>query len=179
MLTLKQMLKVAFFFLSVLKLLNPGYELVWPYLPLSPKSGGYSVTVYRSRHWPCEKMLTITPLSSSCLQACYGILKVPEGSWLCRSCVLGIHPQCLLCPKKGGAMKTTRTGTKWAHVSCALWIPEVRIHPGLWGHLLSHNVQTDSGFMEMLHACPSFWGDNGSTWPPSHPSFASGHVSPC
>lgn len=64
-------------------------------------------------------------------QACYGILKVPEGSWLCRSCVLGIHPQCLLCPKKGGAMKTTRTGTKWAHVSCALWIPEVRTHPGL------------------------------------------------
>ncbi|KAB0342025.1 hypothetical protein FD754_018951 [Muntiacus muntjak] len=60
-------------------------------------------------------------------QACYGILKVPEGSWLCRSCVLGIHPQCLLCPKKGGAMKTTKTGTKWAHVSCALWIPEVSI----------------------------------------------------
>ncbi|XP_021105260.1 protein Jade-3 isoform X2 [Heterocephalus glaber] len=60
-------------------------------------------------------------------QACYGIIKVPEGSWLCRSCVLGIHPQCLLCPKKGGAMKTNRTGTKWAHVSCALWIPEVSI----------------------------------------------------
>ncbi|XP_050631542.1 protein Jade-3 isoform X1 [Macaca thibetana thibetana] len=60
-------------------------------------------------------------------QACYGILKVPEGSWLCRSCVLGIYPQCVLCPKKGGAMKTTKTGTKWAHVSCALWIPEVSI----------------------------------------------------
>ena len=59
-------------------------------------------------------------------KACYGILKVPEGSWLCRTCVLGIHPQCLLCPKRGGAMKATRTGTKWAHVSCALWIPEVK-----------------------------------------------------
>ncbi|CAJ0918405.1 unnamed protein product [Ranitomeya imitator] len=60
-------------------------------------------------------------------QACYGILKVPEGSWLCRTCVLGFHPQCILCPKRGGAMKPTRTGTKWAHVSCALWIPEVSI----------------------------------------------------
>ncbi|KAF6090682.1 jade family PHD finger 3 [Phyllostomus discolor] len=60
-------------------------------------------------------------------QACYGILKVPEGSWLCRSCVVGIHPQCVLCPKKGGAMKSTKAGTKWAHVSCALWIPEVSI----------------------------------------------------
>lgn len=60
-------------------------------------------------------------------QACYGIVKVPLGNWLCRTCVLGISPQCLLCPKKGGAMKATRAGTKWAHVSCALWIPEVSI----------------------------------------------------
>ncbi|XP_011472745.1 protein Jade-3 [Oryzias latipes] len=60
-------------------------------------------------------------------QACYGIVKVPVGNWLCRTCVLGILPQCLLCPQKGGAMKATRAGTKWAHVSCALWIPEVSI----------------------------------------------------
>ncbi|MGH0156762.1 UNVERIFIED_CONTAM: hypothetical protein FKN15_054415 [Acipenser sinensis] len=60
-------------------------------------------------------------------QACYGILKVPEGSWLCRTCALGVQPKCLLCPKKGGAMKPTPSGTKWVHVSCALWIPEVSI----------------------------------------------------
>lgn len=60
-------------------------------------------------------------------QACYGILKVPEGSWLCRTCALGVQPKCLLCPKKGGAMKPTRSGTKWVHVSCALWIPEVGV----------------------------------------------------
>ncbi|KAI4897031.1 hypothetical protein NFI96_014392, partial [Prochilodus magdalenae] len=60
-------------------------------------------------------------------QACYGILKVPEGSWLCRTCALGISPKCHLCPKKGGAMKPTRSGSKWVHVSCALWIPEVSI----------------------------------------------------
>ncbi|KAJ8271642.1 hypothetical protein COCON_G00105010 [Conger conger] len=60
-------------------------------------------------------------------QACYGILNVPEGSWLCRICALGVLPKCLLCPKKGGAMKPTRSATKWVHVSCALWIPEVSI----------------------------------------------------
>ncbi|XP_030642718.1 protein Jade-1 [Chanos chanos] len=60
-------------------------------------------------------------------QACYGILNVPEGSWLCRICALGIVPRCQLCPKKGGAMKPTRSGNKWVHVSCALWIPEVSI----------------------------------------------------
>ncbi|XP_064637141.1 protein Jade-3-like [Lineus longissimus] len=60
-------------------------------------------------------------------QACYGIQKIPEGSWLCRTCALGIQPQCILCPTSGGAMKGTRSGTKWTHVSCALWIPEVSI----------------------------------------------------
>ncbi|KAL2778859.1 E3 ubiquitin-protein ligase Jade-2 isoform 3 [Daubentonia madagascariensis] len=60
-------------------------------------------------------------------QACYGILKVPMGSWLCRTCALGVQPKCLLCPKRGGALKPTRSGTKWVHVSCALWIPEVSI----------------------------------------------------
>ncbi|NXS13498.1 JADE2 ligase, partial [Neodrepanis coruscans] len=62
-----------------------------------------------------------------CPQACYGILKVPIGSWLCRTCALGVQPKCLLCPKRGGALKPTRSGTKWVHVSCALWIPEVSI----------------------------------------------------
>ncbi|KAK7097658.1 PHD finger protein rhinoceros-like isoform X2 [Littorina saxatilis] len=60
-------------------------------------------------------------------QACYGIQSIPEGTWLCRTCALGIKPSCLLCPRVGGAMKSTRSGTKWAHVSCALWIPEVSI----------------------------------------------------
>ncbi|KAM5171058.1 E3 ubiquitin-protein ligase Jade-2 [Mantella aurantiaca] len=60
-------------------------------------------------------------------QACYGILKIPTGNWLCRSCALGAQAKCLLCPKRGGALKPTRSGTKWVHVSCALWIPEVSI----------------------------------------------------
>lgn len=60
-------------------------------------------------------------------QACYGITSIPDGSWLCRTCSLSQRPDCVLCPNKGGAMKCTRSGQKWAHVSCALWIPEVSI----------------------------------------------------
>ncbi|CAN8006366.1 unnamed protein product [Ixodes hexagonus] len=60
-------------------------------------------------------------------QACYGITRIPEGSWVCRTCALGVRPPCELCPARGGAMKSTRSGHKWAHVSCALWVPEVSI----------------------------------------------------
>ncbi|CAH0546641.1 unnamed protein product [Brassicogethes aeneus] len=60
-------------------------------------------------------------------QACYGITRIPEGQWLCCTCNLRKRPECVLCPNKGGAMKCTRSGQKWAHVSCALWIPEVSI----------------------------------------------------
>uniref|UniRef100_A0A914XQA3 Uncharacterized protein n=1 Tax=Plectus sambesii TaxID=2011161 RepID=A0A914XQA3_9BILA len=61
-------------------------------------------------------------------QSCYGIGSLPQGQWLCRSCSLspGKTPQCMLCPSTGGALKCTRSGERWAHVSCVLWIPEVR-----------------------------------------------------
>ncbi|CAH2089660.1 unnamed protein product [Euphydryas editha] len=60
--------------------------------------------------------------------ACYGIIAVPTGPWYCRKCE---SPEtkgkvrCELCPSKSGALKRTDTGG-WAHVVCALYIPEVR-----------------------------------------------------
>ena len=61
-------------------------------------------------------------------QACYGITTIPEGKWFCRTCSIpNFSPKCELCPNKGGAMKATKSGKLWAHVSCALWIPEVSI----------------------------------------------------
>ena len=60
-------------------------------------------------------------------QACYGILSIPPGPWLCKPCALGLRPPCQLCPNQGGALKATRGGSTWAHVACALWIPEVSI----------------------------------------------------
>ncbi|KAI5726342.1 hypothetical protein M8J76_000985 [Diaphorina citri] len=61
-------------------------------------------------------------------QACYGIVTVPVGSWFCRKCESqekSTKVRCELCPSKDGALKRT-DNNGWAHVVCALYIPEVR-----------------------------------------------------
>lgn len=61
---------------------------------------------------------------------CYGNplrIGVPEGDWFCAQCQSG-NPEsrtCCLCPMTEGAMKQTIDG-KWAHISCAVFVPEVR-----------------------------------------------------
>ncbi|CAH2059896.1 unnamed protein product [Thlaspi arvense] len=58
---------------------------------------------------------------------CYGELEPCDGAlWLCILCRPGapdIPPRCCLCPVVGGAMKPTTDG-RWAHLACAIWIPE-------------------------------------------------------
>lgn len=80
-------------------------------------------------------------------QGCYGIQEVPEGEWLCAKCHVaattysngelshngptsnglshGVKARCELCPFGYGALKRTEQ-KGWAHVICALYIPEVR-----------------------------------------------------
>ena len=60
--------------------------------------------------------------------ACYGIVQVPTGPWFCRKCESqerAARVRCELCPNRDGALKRTDTSS-WAHVVCALYIPEVR-----------------------------------------------------
>ncbi|XP_045624895.1 protein AF-10-like isoform X4 [Procambarus clarkii] len=77
-------------------------------------------------------------LRTSTGTACYGIVTVPTGAWFCRKCesqerAARVHSggrrifsqRCELCPSKDGALKRTDSGG-WAHVVCALYIPEVR-----------------------------------------------------
>lgn len=57
---------------------------------------------------------------------CYGEESVDGGLWLCKLCRVGAPettPPCRLCPVAGGAMKPTTDG-HWAHLACAIWIPE-------------------------------------------------------
>nr|XP_043622875.1 protein Jade-1 [Erigeron canadensis] len=62
---------------------------------------------------------------------CYGdpLTKgVPEGDWFCSQCRIITDKtkslSCCLCPNNGGALKPTKDG-RWAHIVCALFIPEV------------------------------------------------------
>ncbi|CEO97891.1 PHD-type domain-containing protein [Plasmodiophora brassicae] len=57
---------------------------------------------------------------------CYGAplsVAIPEGDWICDGCTWG-QTVCALCPRMGGAMKRT-TDWRWAHIGCAIWVPEV------------------------------------------------------
>lgn len=60
--------------------------------------------------------------------SCYGLQALPSNEWLCMKCRLsfGRNPPCVLCPTVGGALKCTDNIGEWAHVVCALWIPECR-----------------------------------------------------
>lgn len=61
-------------------------------------------------------------------QECYGVPFIPEGQWLCRKCQLVGRGSvnCIFCPNTEGAFKQT-TSSKWSHLLCSIWIPEVTI----------------------------------------------------
>ncbi|CAA7402963.1 unnamed protein product [Spirodela intermedia] len=65
--------------------------------------------------------------------SCYGnplARGVPEGDWFCERCENKEEStECCLCTAKGGATKRTTDG-RWAHILCALLVPEAFFHDG-------------------------------------------------
>nr|XP_015201274.1 PREDICTED: lysine-specific demethylase 4C isoform X2 [Lepisosteus oculatus] len=59
--------------------------------------------------------------------SCYGVrAQDVHGNWSCDRCAIGdMTAECCLCNLRGGALKQT-TDTKWAHVMCAVALPEVK-----------------------------------------------------
>ncbi|KAJ8416440.1 hypothetical protein AAFF_G00357280 [Aldrovandia affinis] len=59
--------------------------------------------------------------------SCYGVFAQDvHCSWSCDRCVSGdLTAECCLCNLRGGALKQT-TDNKWAHVMCAVALPEVK-----------------------------------------------------
>eukprot|EP00794_Sanderia_malayensis_P003018 gene3018-3476_t len=88
-------------------------------------------------------------------QACYGIVKVPKGPWFCCKCQSTervARVKCELCPFKEGALKRTDNGG-WAHVVCALYIPEVQFgNVSTMEPILLSSVPHDR-FQKMCYIC--------------------------
>ncbi|OQS01595.1 hypothetical protein ACHHYP_00584 [Achlya hypogyna] len=59
-------------------------------------------------------------------EECFGCVLRDDanGPWFCPSCAYGAPLQCCLCLREGGALKPT-SDRRWAHVICALAIPEL------------------------------------------------------
>lgn len=113
-------------------------------LVAQPVEGSESVCHYCS-YGDMENPLNMLIKCSSCgmvvHQRCYGVQEDVDNSWLCSWCKsenivdVSAEKPCLLCPKKGGALKPVpkrglgskngESKMEFAHLFCCQWIPEV------------------------------------------------------
>jgi NuA3 HAT complex component NTO1 len=108
-------------------------------------------------------------------QECYGVPYIPEGQWLCRKCQLvgNSRPSCIFCPNEGGAFKQTNN-SKWAHLFCAFWIPEVTIgNPSLMEPITDVEKVPHSRWKLLCYICKQEMGasiqcSDGRCYEPFH-----------
>lgn len=112
-------------------------------------------------------------------QECYGVPFIPEGQWLCRKCqLLGRGTtNCIFCPNTEGAFKQT-TSSKWAHLLCSIWIPEVSIgNPSLMEPVTDVEKVPRSRWKLLCYICKQRMGasiqcSNKNCFVAFHPSCA-------
>jgi hypothetical protein len=59
-------------------------------------------------------------------QLCCGVVDESPSRWMCPPCKehLDPLPACTICPNRGGVLQRVKGGG-WAHLICALWLPEL------------------------------------------------------
>ena len=87
-----------------------------------------NICVHRCKELHCASCfvtLYIKILSSACYGA--GGESDGDGNWICQRCLArATRADCCLCLLRGGALKPT-DGGQWAHLTCAMAIPEVSL----------------------------------------------------
>ncbi|XP_064386205.1 lysine-specific demethylase 4C-like [Halichondria panicea] len=109
-----------------------------------------------------DKVLVCHQCSISVHKSCYGVSGVVAGDWLCARCCVGASDaECSLCLLRGGALKAT-DGGQWAHLVCAVSIPEVSLaDPAKREPVLTDNI-TRARRKLRCSLCPSVAGNTTS-----------------
>ncbi|KAK7353135.1 hypothetical protein VNO80_18575 [Phaseolus coccineus] len=85
-----------------------------------------------------NRLIVCTSCKMAVHRKCYGVVDDVDETWLCSWCKQmgdvdeSVNP-CVLCPKKGGALKPVNSSVEGAgsapfvHLFCSLWMPEVYV----------------------------------------------------
>ncbi|KAK3090508.1 hypothetical protein FSP39_012380 [Pinctada imbricata] len=101
-----------------------------------------------------------------CVHAsCYGVLDVPKNTknWRCTRCTRQmLSAECSLCCLRGGALKPTTDG-KWAHIVCALTLPEVKFeNPSRREPINTDDMNVDRSKLKCYYCSPMKNSDQSS-----------------
>lgn len=128
-----------FQFEGLITLLEYQWSTLQRHLPIpSPPqaSSDQLCSICNSEETPTNTIVFCDSCNVAVHQDCYGILFIPPGPWLCRSCIQKnltlTRPYCSVCPDVTGPLKQTTCGS-WVHVWCAVWVRELCF--GNWHYL--------------------------------------------